>query len=177
MDALPLVTTSSQHSTFKPLILMSPVCQTIKSFQDNLLHETEHLDQLLYSLQQYYTTIKTKHQLQLEVPAGFHQMSHHNRELTYHLHSQRSPDLSSSTSSSPHESVSDLTNNLSTQDDNSILDSTINTQLPSATERIPTIRSVDKPSSTLPQTLTVSEDFLRASLGFRRIDTIKKVPS
>jgi hypothetical protein len=38
----------------------------------------------------------------------------------------------------------------------------------------PIIRSVDKVSSSLPMSITMSEDFIRASMGFRRIDTIKK---
>jgi hypothetical protein len=49
----------------------------------------------------------------------------------------------------------------------------INTIPSNDTAPIPIIRSVDKPASSLPHTLTVSEDFLRASLGFRRIDTLK----
>jgi hypothetical protein len=36
----------------------------------------------------------------------------------------------------------------------------------------PIIRSVDKPSSSLPRTVTVSEDCLCASVGFRRVDSM-----
>jgi hypothetical protein len=39
---------------------------------------------------------------------------------------------------------------------------------------IPIIRSVDKPSSSLPQHITMSEDHLRACVGFRRVDAMKK---
>jgi len=39
---------------------------------------------------------------------------------------------------------------------------------------IPIVCSVDKPSTSLPNTITMNEDFLRASLGFRRIDTLKQ---
>ena len=51
---------------------------------------------------------------------------------------------------------------------------TINTTSSHVPVPIPIIRSVDKPASSIPHTLTVSEDFLRASLGFRRIDTLKQ---
>ena len=49
------------------------------------------------------------------------------------------------------------------------------TQSSSTTDFVPIIRSVDKPSSTLPHNITVSEDFMRASMGFRRLDTVKKL--
>jgi len=39
---------------------------------------------------------------------------------------------------------------------------------------IPIIRSVDKPSSSLPKQLSMSEDYLRSCVGFRRINTLKK---
>jgi hypothetical protein len=38
---------------------------------------------------------------------------------------------------------------------------------------VPILRCVDKPSSSLPSRLTLTEDLIRASVGFRRIDTIK----
>jgi hypothetical protein len=49
-----------------------------------------------------------------------------------------------------------------------------NTSASSPTFVPPIIRSVDKVSSSLPMPITMSEDFIRASMGFRRIDTIKK---
>jgi len=38
---------------------------------------------------------------------------------------------------------------------------------------VPILRCVDKPSTSLPSRLTLTEDFLRSSVGFRRIDTMK----
>lgn len=49
-----------------------------------------------------------------------------------------------------------------------------NTNLSSYTVCPPIIRSVDKPSSSIPRTVTVSEDYLRASVGFRKIDSMKQ---
>jgi hypothetical protein len=50
-----------------------------------------------------------------------------------------------------------------------------NTESSSLDAPIPIIRCVDKPSSSIPNKITVSEDFLRASMGFRRIDTTSEV--
>jgi hypothetical protein len=36
------------------------VCRHILDFQQELVHETDHLDHLLVSLRRYYDTIKTK---------------------------------------------------------------------------------------------------------------------
>jgi hypothetical protein len=44
----------------------------------------------------------------------------------------------------------------------------------SSTTNIPTIRSVDKPSTSLPNVITFSEDLIKASVGFRHIYSIKK---
>jgi len=48
-----------------------------------------------------------------------------------------------------------------------------NTESSSSATVMPIIRSVDKPSSSLPQHITMTEDFLCAGLGFCRIDAIK----
>jgi hypothetical protein len=43
----------------------------------------------------------------------------------------------------------------------------------SSTSRVPILRCVDKPSSSLPSRLTLNEDLIRASVRFHHIDTIK----
>ncbi len=43
-----------------------------------------------------------------------------------------------------------------------------------STNRVPILRCIDKRSSSLPSRLTLSEDFIRASMGFRHVDTIKR---
>ena len=43
-----------------------------------------------------------------------------------------------------------------------------------STVHIPILQCVDKPSSSLPSRLTFTEDIIRASVGFRKLDTIKK---
>jgi len=44
----------------------------------------------------------------------------------------------------------------------------------SSTVHVPILRCADKPSTSLPSRITYIEDFIRASVGFRRIDTMKK---
>jgi hypothetical protein len=39
---------------------------------------------------------------------------------------------------------------------------------------VPIIRSVDKVPSSIPKKVSVSEDFIRASVGFHQIDTLKR---
>jgi hypothetical protein len=161
------------------------VCRNISEFQKEVLHETDQLDNLLFHLRQYYDTIKTKRQLQFEVPAGFREASIHQRERnSYRLSLQSNAPLDLSSLNiddapldkvdSSHDIEQSQETSLNFSTSNEIPESNINTNSSTDTVPIPIIRSVDKPSSSIPNMLTVSEDFLRASLGFRRIDTIKK---
>jgi hypothetical protein len=150
------------------------VCHRISEFQENIRCEMDHLDNLLHSLKEYYDSIKTKRQLQLEVPAGFRKDSLHRKVYLAALTDHRlSADIidSSTDLDSDFMKCSVPTCNPSTGD---ITCDTINTNSSHDHVPIPIIRSVDKPASSIPHTLTVSEDFLRASLGFRRIDTLKR---
>jgi len=69
----------------------------------------------------------------------------------------------------------ELTETLSEPTSTSLESSTSNTNSSSSTVVTPIIRSVDKVSSSLPKSVTMSEDFIRASMGFRRIDMIKNI--
>jgi len=40
--------------------------------------------------------------------------------------------------------------------------------------RVPILRCIDKPSSSIPSWLTLSEDFIRASMGFHQVDSLKR---
>jgi len=44
----------------------------------------------------------------------------------------------------------------------------------SSSAHVPILRCVDKTSTSLPSRLTLTEDFIRASVGFRIIDSIKQ---
>jgi hypothetical protein len=87
LDALPFPSHGLIDSSL-PVPLDDGKYCNIKTFQTDVLSETVRLDNLLCSLREYYGTVKTKRQLQLEVPAGFCQMNNHNKDLISHLRSQ-----------------------------------------------------------------------------------------
>ena len=177
LDALPSLSTNLDNTSSVP-VLDDGKCCNVKTFQEDLLSETVRLDNLLHNLREYYESVKTKRQLQLEVPAGFRRMNNHNKDLISHLRSQHAVLASSSNSN---DSLSNLTQNIlipmsnlkmsSNMDSNEELSTTQSSSHPA---NVPIIRCVDKPSTTLPHNITVSEDFMRASMGFRRLDTVKK---
>lgn len=124
--------------------------------------ETKTLDKLLSSLREYYKEVKTRRQLGLDVPAGFWVSSSIEKDYKFFTLPRKglpidesfpasSDDISSTTSTIPTTPISHQSTDSS---------------------RIPIIRCVDKPSTSLPNTISFSEDFLCASVGFRRIDTI-----
>jgi len=47
-----------------------------------------------------------------------------------------------------------------------------NTDQPLLSSYTPIIRSVDKVSSSLPKSIMMTEDYFRACVGFRRVDTV-----
>jgi hypothetical protein len=144
------------------------ICHHIKNFQSDLQVETNYLYNLLSDLRNYYKTIKTCHQLNLEVPAGFRESSNHVKQLCHYLSKMHSDSLDPPVDPL----ISSLSLNI-IDDNNVIVDDITDTKKSSPTIDIPIIRSVDKPSSSLPQHITMSEDYIRAALGFRRIDTLK----
>jgi hypothetical protein len=101
LDAVPLGN-KNDDSVSRPSVPSSsaPVCCHITDFQKDIMHKTDHLDHLLLSLRQYYDTVKTKHQLQLEVPAGFRQESTHQKQLKSFILDQHQSVLNDSSSSS-----------------------------------------------------------------------------
>jgi hypothetical protein len=68
------------------------VCRNITQFQEDLEKESHSIDSLLQHLQKYYSTVKTKRQLNLEVPAGFRQSSLHKRNLSLLKQLSKLPD-------------------------------------------------------------------------------------
>ncbi len=112
-------------------------------------------DNILKLLRDYYKHVKMKRASNLPLPDGFCQTSNHQS-----LYSQ-----------APSSTLMNI-ENLAQIDDSSIAVSP--SQDDSSTPNVPIIRCVDKPSSSLPNIITFSEDLIRASVGFRRIESIKK---
>ena len=154
----------------------STFCRQVLQFQETVDKESKYLDNLLLQLRDYYTSIKTKRQLNMEVPAGFRRTNLHQQNVAHCKQLLGTPldpgeyihtDLSSY-------SPSEFQNIVQPLESPTTTDFVENTNLSFDSVYSPIIRSVDKPSSSLPQVLTFSEDLLRASVGFRRIDSLKQ---
>jgi len=85
LDATPLRSIPDSNDASHVTDCSPSVCRNFSTFQEEINEETNRLDNLLLSLSQYYDTIKTKRQLQMEMPAGFHQISNHQRDYQSYL--------------------------------------------------------------------------------------------
>jgi hypothetical protein len=98
VDAVPCVTTAVYSDSTNNGDSTVSLCRNMSQFQDEIQLESNKVDNLLASLCRYYKDIKTKRQLNLEVPAGFRQNNNFQRLLRdaqlYHL-SQDISDCSS----------------------------------------------------------------------------------
>jgi hypothetical protein len=159
----------------------SDFCRNVTQLTSDINTESRKLDNILHDLCNYYASVKTKRQLGLDVPAGFRRDS-----TTKQQFNNFTPPRKSSIN------VSDGGNNLftlSSLDLNMPLFSNIDsstlgvsdldhptsfTTQSSSPLHVPIIRSVDKPSSSLPKNISMTEDYLRACVGFRRVDTLCK---
>jgi hypothetical protein len=104
----------------------------------------------------------------MEIPAGFRQQNTLQRQI-------RDLQLSNDSSSSlvnllPQESVSMSVEDLSLLE---TVDEPTSLPNDSSPVSVPILRRIDKPSSSLPAHVTYTEDFIRASVGFRRKDAMK----
>jgi len=61
-------------------------------FQQELVNETDHIDNLLVRLRQYYDDVRTKRQLQMEMPAGFRRSSEFQKLRHLYLRNQQLQD-------------------------------------------------------------------------------------
>jgi hypothetical protein len=178
LDAKPCSTTvSSQglvHDSIRPEYVDVNICRIIHHDSLEAATAPKHEDNLLRTLRRYYETVKSKRQLCLNTPAGFRQSSQLQQLYTTFTPPRKArqpfdntglPDITTNdkpTSASITQDV--ICQRLSTDD------SSTNRSIQA---HVPILRCVDKPSSSLPSRLTFSEDLIRASVGFRRIETIK----
>jgi hypothetical protein len=177
---------SSLHSTVDAF---PSVCRHILQETSNDVSDPKDLDNLLKSLRQYYDSVRTKRQHNLQVPAGFRptsqlQQMFHNFTPPRKARSEESGNITDNTDH-PIQLLSHLsvTNEISPalasiDVDNISIDQDKASPSPttdaSSGVQVPILRCVDKMSLPLPSRLTVTEDFIRASVGFRRIDSIKQ---
>jgi hypothetical protein len=155
------------------------LCRNITQFQKDISHETEILDDLLCCLRRYYAEIKTKRQLGLNVPAGFRSLSKLQqdfRSITPPRRAKSLGDLSTLDDISILENFDSKQSNTapSVPSDSSIISTDVDSRHIVSPTYIPIIRSVDKVPSSLPKKVSMSEDFIRASVGCRHIEILKK---
>jgi hypothetical protein len=176
LDATPMNFTSfsmdqtSVHSEVPISSTSLDYCRHVTQFNEEVSSELNKVDGLLLRLQEYYNDVKTCRQLNMEVPAGFRQQSNLQRDINHYLNTTKtltSPDNSQDVQQILPTSIPDLA---SSSSNTTSLDTTTNS---SSSMSVLILRCVDKPSSSIPSRMTYTEDFIRASVGFRRIDTIK----
>jgi hypothetical protein len=136
---------------------------------------SEHTDNLLRDLRQYYASVKTKRQLNMDVPAGFRKSNAFQQDYNQFI-----PPKNNLTPASDSSFLSNITSvdDLPTCSNDPTTGVKLNPTLIPVTNsssqvNVPILRCVDKCSSYLPRCVTFTEDFLRSSVGFCRIDTIK----
>jgi hypothetical protein len=133
---------------------------------------------ILQDLHHYYDTVKMKRSLGQIVPAGFRSHSGHQQQFILHTPPRKSADADLISQSGTEKHVLEHLTSTPIHSNQSVsLDSVLSgEQLSScnSTPFIPIVRSVDKPSSSLPKNIAMSEDYLRSCVGFQRIDTLKR---
>ncbi len=143
--------------------LGSVYCRDITQ-KDQLSVDDIPLDNILKELRRYYHDVKTQRQLGLPVPSGFRPQSTYQRQIVIHT-----PPRKSAKGIGVTESMVPLLENDTTDDlpstpvhsnkSSDILESSVcaNTDSSDIPPFIPIIRSVDKPSSSLPNCISMTE--------------------
>jgi hypothetical protein len=176
INAVPDLTTKCSLHIMDTLdqTVSSSVCCEIKQFSNEVHFESEKVDNLLTTLGKCYQDIKTKCPLNLEVPDGFCQDNNFQRMIqdATLLNTTTQPlDLLSSLDID----MESTTDTISTDQHSSELSSALTSGHDNISQiRVPILRCIDKPSSSLTSKLTLNEDFICASVGFHRIDSIKR---
>jgi hypothetical protein len=165
LDAVPLTNLYDNAAVQEPT---DHFCQSLKQFTTEVMQETKYLDNLLKSLRQYYKEVKSRRQLNLNVPAGFRQDTRINKERRAYdsLQISASDTPNSNKIGDPFSSIIEG----STQYD---IQNLPPTPPISSFSQVPILRCVNKVSSSLPARILFTEDSIRSSIGFRRVDTIK----
>jgi hypothetical protein len=175
LDTITLSTEQISSTDLSPTMFCRPVTET-----NQLNEENGRLHNILKDLHRYYGEVKTNHQLGLQVPNGFHPKSSIQQQFILHTPPRKSAATIDSLSSSPPSLVSQL-EDLSTTSIHSNRTSSHQESTDTTADNvrvdslfIPIVRSVNKPLSSLPRKISMTEDYLRSCVGFRRVDTLKK---
>jgi hypothetical protein len=92
LDAIPTSDTTSSDIQTQELESLSDkeFCRAVTDFQSKLRDETDHIDNLLRELRQYYKDVKMQRQLGLNIPAGFFCPSDHQTQFIIHTPPRKS---------------------------------------------------------------------------------------
>jgi len=181
LDATPLSLEGVSNECSSPLRpIPVSVCHDLTVFQNDIKVETDRLDTILRDLRQYFTDVKTKRKLDLDVPSGFRRQSLQQKNARLYTpprHSEHeSSNIHNSSSFSDDASPTSVNTPVHSKRSSDLEPLPLSqTCTSSSSDFVPIVRSVDKPSSSLPQTITMTEDNLRACVGFHRIDTMKTI--
>ncbi len=85
---------STMHDTTSSFTTDS-FCRNLKQFTEDVTAETKYLDNLLVSIRNYYKEVKTRCQLNLEMPAGFRRNNLWCRQLRDYKQAQHSSPIDS----------------------------------------------------------------------------------
>lgn len=163
LDATPCSDNSVNYASSDPN--SSPLFNHITQLQTDIAIESCKVDNILESLRQYYNEIKTKRQLNLEFPAGFRCKNQWQTACTHHASLNHSTVPETNFTPDDLSDLGLLSDISETTELSSCLENNNNSS--STTVHVPIIRSVDKSSSSLPNLITMSEDYLHVSVGFR----------
>jgi hypothetical protein len=176
VDAIPSTSVQGLSALPPKQLSTMSICRNMSHFENEVQKESVKVDNLLAILRRYYPDIKTKRQLNMEIPAGFRQDNDYQHLVRdahlYHL-SQATPDLAVDTSLQDDVLMDDChqTQNLSGDE---LATTSAEPSDHDSNTRVPILMCIDKVSSSLPSRLTLNEDHIRACIGFRRIDIIKR---
>jgi hypothetical protein len=144
----------------------------VTKLQNEIDSDSRKLDNLLVDLRKYYDFVRTKRQLRMEVPAGFRSLTKSQRQFTSgFLENSKNYSLDNSAWSDDDTFLHHISS-----DDDTVLTSNLSQSpdISTSSMYIPITRAVDKPSSSLPSVMKLSEDFIQSCVGFRKIDTMKR---
>ncbi len=146
LDAVPLDVSTCPNVT--------TLCRKLTTSDPDVESTIEDRDNILKLLRDYYKHVKMKRDQNFPVPKGFWPLSTH-QQLHFH-----EPSLPLDTDLLEICDYSTLSSPPSCNDSSGLI--------------VPIIRCVDKPSTSLPHTITFSDDLICASVGFCHIDSIEK---
>jgi hypothetical protein len=133
-----------------PTAISNSVCRHTSQLEQDIRVESAKVDSFLNELRRYYQAVKTKRQLNMEVPAGF------RRENAIQSNFRHNANAMLASTQTPNQCPSALVSFENSSPVINDIDTTDPSITPPPTSQVPRpiLRCVDKPSSSLPSRLT-----------------------